>query len=347
MVEAEMKRFGLSTFLVMISVGVFSSCTAGIYSNNQTNTRGNTVGNILNYGFVAQEGDWFFFNTSKNEEGSLWKKNIKTKKESVKISDEPGLFLNVVDGWIYYSVLDIYSGKEETGIFKIRTDGSERIMLNSDLAGFINVVDGWIYYTLLDLDIYSEEVETGIFKIRTDGSQRTQLSKDQATDINVYDGWIYFSNPDGEGIYKINVDGTQRTLICEDDAGPINVVDGWIYYVNQSDEFSFYKIRSDVTKRTKIYSYNSDSRENLRGSYFVNFMNVHGDWIYFLDYSENKDYVESGKIFKVRTDGSKLTKISDNRYDLINVIDGSIYASDEDKIFKIPSNGSKDPQLVE
>lgn len=291
----------MSTFLVLISVGVFSSCTAGIYSNNQANTRGNTVGNILNYGFVAKEGDWFFFNTSKNEEGSLWKKNIKTKKESVKISDEPGLFLNVVDGWIYYSVLDIYSGKEETGIFKIRTDGS----------------------------------------------QRTQLSKDKATDINVYDGWIYFSNPDGEGIYKINVDGTQRTLICEDDAGPINVVDGWIYYVNQSDEFSFYKIRSDGTKRTKIYGYNSDSRENLRGSYFVNFMNVHGDWIYFLDYSENKDYVESGKIFKVRTDGSKLTKISDNRYDLINVIDGSIYASDEDKIFKIPSNGSKDPQLVE
>lgn len=57
--------------------------------------------------------------------------------------------------------------------------------------------------------------------------------------------------------------------------------------------------------------------------------------------------MESGKIFKVRTDGSKLTKISDNRYDLINVIDGSIYASDEGKIFIIPSNGSKDPQLVE
>jgi hypothetical protein len=250
------------------------------------------------------------------------------------------IFLNVVDGWIYYTNDD-----SETGIYKIRTDGSQRAQLSNDKASFINVVDGWIYYSVLD--IYREEVETGIFKIRTDGSQRTQLSKDQATDINVYDGWIYFSNPDGEGIYKINVDGAQRTLICEDDAGPINVVDGWIYYVNQSDEFSFYKIRSDGTKRTKIYSYNSDSRENLRGSYFVDFMNVHGDWIYFLDYSENKDYVESGKIFKVRTDGSKLTKISDNRYDLINVINGSIYASDEDKIFKIPSNGSKDPQLVE
>ena len=160
-----MKRFGMSMFLFLISVCVFSSCTNSISSNNQANTRGNTVGNILNYGFVAQEGDWFFFNTSKNEEGSLWKKNIKTKKESVKISDEPGLFLNVVDGWIFYN-----NESDAWKLYKIRTDGTERTLLSDDDSQSINVVGDWIYYGCESDDGYY------IYKIRTDGTER-QLVK--------------------------------------------------------------------------------------------------------------------------------------------------------------------------
>ncbi len=285
-------------------------------------------GNIVNFGFVAQQGDWIFFNKQHGDNVSLWKKNIHNKKDQIKIVDDPCWFLNVVDDWIYYSNAD-----DNHRLYKIRTDGTQRTQLSEDEAVFINVVDGWIYYTYIE--------QHGIYKIRTDGTQRTHISEDDANFMNVVDNWIYYSDYSTGNIYKISTDGTQRILISEDEADFINVVDGWIYYVNNNGIF---KISTEEKKPKTIQILKPDP--DPKGGSGYSHINVQGEWIYFLNYNENIDYTGTGKIFKIRTDGRNLTKITDDRYVLLYILHDTIYAYDNNQLFRIRTDGT-DRQLVD
>ncbi len=181
---------------------------------------------------------------------------------------------------------------------------------------FLHIIDDWIYYRIFS--------KNGIFKIRTDGTQRTQLANDKTRSINVVDNWIYFSSFDTRSVHKMLIDGTQRTTLTDDLADFINVVDGWIYYIK--DWLSIYKMRTDGTEKTIIYSQEPDSRGEGR---YIDFLNVQNEWIYYLDYSENIDYGDSGKIFKIRPTGNDRTKITDERSKSINIIGQWIYGFDD------------------
>ena len=68
--------------------------------------RGNTIGNIANFGFVAQQGDWIYF----------------TRQPEFIIEPNPEVL---------------------SGLYKVRTDGSDLTRLD-DAATFINVVGDWV-----------------------------------------------------------------------------------------------------------------------------------------------------------------------------------------------------------
>jgi hypothetical protein len=75
------------------------------------NRRGNTVGNIINSGIVAKHDDWIFY--------------------ALADADEEGYLT-------------------DTGIYKIRTNGSGRTQIHNwyGFDGGINVVGDWLYFTL-------------------------------------------------------------------------------------------------------------------------------------------------------------------------------------------------------
>ena len=108
--------------------------------------------------------------------------------------------------------------------------------------------------------------------------------------------------------------------------------DGWIYYITmhraETGGYSgmLYKIRNDGSEKTAL---------NVNDAFYIN---VIGDWIYYMDWQRYA-------IYKVRTDGSQNTQVSSHYITGFNVVDDWIYYIDSGRIFKMRTDGSEDTKL--
>jgi hypothetical protein len=303
--RSEMSEFpydNTDSGLEFIPIGSAGTATApSVQETEEINTAGNTAGNIINGGIVAQQGDWIYYQNV-SDHSNLYK--VRTDgTQATKLNDRFSSYINIVGDWIYYSN-GVY-------LYKIRTDGTQETKLSDRVIGSLSVVDDWIYFSLpFDLSLYkihtdgTEETELSddviqyfnivdgwiyyvdsgmcINKMRTDGTGEIKLYDYAASDINVVGDWIYFW---GRGLEKIRTDGTGRTTLFNDDLDYINVVGDWIYYTPLNDG-SIFKIRTDGTGRTQL---NSDFSVNI---------NIVGDWVYYINYSDHDN------LYRMKTDGT-------------------------------------------
>ncbi len=103
--------------------------------------------------------------------------------------------------------------------------------------------------------------------------------------------------------------------------------DGWIYFANFNDDKKIYKSRPDGTELTQLNHENSG------------YLNVLGDWIYYLSFSDNN-------LYKMRTDGTMREPVYENQWNAygINVVGDWIYFVDRGrswKIFKVRHDGTE------
>jgi hypothetical protein len=266
-------------------------------------SRGNTVGNIMNGGIATQSDGWVYY--VDNSSGGEIHKMRTDGTEHVKIGGNAYGGLNVVDGWVYYI------NNDDKHIYKMKADGTEREELNDEANGmYIDVVDGWIYCTQSGWG--EPEDSDGIYKMRVDGTEYTQLSDhvfiSNNGGFNVVGGWIYYTNDD-DIIHKIRTDGTGHKKLIDENSGKFNVVDGWIYYINNADGDTIYKMRTDGSERAKL---NDDWSQTL---------NVVDGWVYY----------DASAIYKMKTDGMERTMLCDYSVNTgfgLNIVDGWIYYMD-------------------
>lgn len=125
-------------------------------------------------GLYAATDDWIFY----TDANGLHKVRPDGTEPSVFIHDSI-LWLNVADGWIYYTHSN---DTADAGIYKMRTDGSEKTKLSDENNHhYVNVSGDWIYYTNFQL-----------YKMRTDGSETTKLDDSLCSQINIANNNIYF-----------------------------------------------------------------------------------------------------------------------------------------------------------
>lgn len=278
-----------------------------------TNVYGNTRGNIANFGLVATQGDWIYYNNGKLAKA----KADGTGK--VQLSNDIPAFINVVGDWVYY--LNAISDTE-LKIYKIKTDGTSRTKLSDDLTANMTVVGDWIYYM--------NGADNGkLYKMKTDGTSKTKISDDYAWNIIVEGDWVYYINLPMIGqLYKVKTDGTGRTKLSNAVMAFVNVSDSWIYFEGAFDENGqdshLYKMKTDGSGLVKL----SDDD--------AGFINVSGDWIYYANGSDN------GKLYKMKTDGTGRVKISDDEPMFINISgDWLYYGTDsQEDIIKIKTDGT-------
>ncbi|HBM74479.1 MAG TPA: hypothetical protein DD429_02850 [Clostridiaceae bacterium] len=277
------------------------------------NVYGNTNGNIANFGLVAAQGDWIYYNN-----GTLTKSKADGTGKVQLSSDIPG-FINVVGDWVYY--LNVISDTDMK-IYKIKTDGTNRLKLSDDLTANMAVVGDWIYYM--------NGSDSGkLYKMRTDGTSKTKISDDFAFNINVEGDQIYYIDKPMIGqLYKINADSTGRTKLSNAPMAFVNVSDGWIYFEGAFDadgqECHLYKMKTDGSGLVKL----SDDD--------AGYINVSGDWIYYAIGSD------SGKLYKMKTDGTGRVKINDDEAMLINTSGDWLYYAigSQKNIVKIKTDGT-------
>lgn len=279
------------------------------------NVYGNTQGNISNFGFVTQQGDWIYYNNN-----TLYK--MKTDGTSkTEISKDVATFINVVGEWVYY--IEYLSGTNN--MYKVKTDGTKRTKLSDDASYYMVVVRDWIYYM-------NATDEGNLYKMKTDGTSNTKLSNEVALEINVSGGWVYYITWVDSGeceVHKVRTDGTGLTMLYgATDMAFLNVSGDYLYFeTNDADgtRGDLVKVKIDGTSYSTI---NYDNTE---------YLNVSGDWIYYSNLSDG------ARLYKMKVDGTGNIKINDDDAAFINIVGEWIYYStgSEFETIKVKIDGTE------
>jgi len=265
-------------------------------------------------------GDWIYFNyTSEDgfyvdddgfehtEKYGIFKMRTDGSEETLVIDEWLACYVTVSDGWIYYRYdcdrfvttdegdYDIITDEENSGIFKVRLDGSDKTqVMSGNKIYYVNVVGDWIYY--------STNYTRDLYKVRTDGTEKTLiLSDERSCDyINVVGDWIYYVGEEKTDEYrrcinKIRTDGTEKTLLTYGVYICLNAAGDWIYYdawYEEGETHPIYRMRLDGSEVTRL------------GDEDVDEINIVGDWVIYSAYGKDIDDY-STYYYIMRLDGSE------------------------------------------
>ena len=160
----------------------------------------------------------------------------------------------------------------------------------------MNVYDGWIYYSTVD----PESQTAAIYRMATNGEynqavvEKIPLSDDSTEIFAIYDGMIYYKDV-SSGLMRCDPDGDSAELVSAADMQSFAIQNGFIYYSDNGDGNKLKKVPIDGSSR----------EQTLAGQ--ISFgISICGDDIIFGSYEgASLDFA----IYRVRTDGSSLTKI--------------------------------------
>ena len=208
--------------------------------------------------------------------------------------------------------------------------------------------DEWIYHINFSA-VYGDPYWRGLSRTGKDDSDSVMLSDGSCSNINVLGDWIYFlKNEFGYSkICRVKSDGSDKSLVVEDYSNKLLVVGEWIYYINQIDDGKLYKIKTDGSSKTKIcddifmqtYETMMFGLETETSDFYVI-----DEWIYYINLSDN------GKLYKIKTDGSSRTKLSDDHIYSFNVYGDTIYynnTADGWKFYTVKTDGSNNRKLCD
>jgi hypothetical protein len=237
---------------------------------------------------------------------------------STDLNHPQGKFI-IEDNQFYYYLKDYrYNGGP---IYRMKKNdpSTEKALLLHTVQG-VTLVDGWLYFYKAGRSISAigkKDVmsEPGFYKMKTDGTSITVVNKKvNAESFMIVDKFIYFMNDSG-AIMRMTLNGTKMEPILKGvTISEMFISNGWLYYTSES--------KGKVTlNKIKIGS----SKGQLLATAEVSRMSVVGDWIY---YEDSSDY---NSIYRIRTDGTKLTKLGTG--DEMLVSDEGIYYTKNDKYY--------------
>lgn len=209
---------------------------------------------------------------------------------------------------IYYN-----SFSREGGLYRVNEDGSGKTKIADGFYAYMNLVGDELYYS----DGWK------LTKMKLDGSAKQVLAP-SAFHVNVAGDYVYYSNigPQDGLLYRIKTDGTGTAqLLSSDHISQLVVSGSRIYYTSYYNKL--FEMSTDGKSKTKL----------LTGK-TINELNVAGDWLYF-NYDQH--------LYKMKTDGSKLTLLSADDARSINVSGDWIYYSnygDNKKLTRIRTDGT-------
>jgi len=305
---------------------------------------GNSMGNILNGGLCDVDGDWIYCNL----DGALYKMRLDGKYK-IKLADENAVYINVYDGWVYYYDQKYEEYETEKGIYKIRTDGTDKQLL----AGIYDcmmviVMDDLVYYTQC---VYNEDEDiVDLYSMELDGTQKKKVIS-YCYYVQLVDGWIYYYNSSHEiidycrrkldstdEIVLIGVDYMYESIFPKYDVHAIRVYKEELYMPGYDrgdyDRTPPVHLRvgdlemKDI--REIVYSIKSDSSEwhgieYASGYYF----NIANDFIY---------YFTDNNLYQAQLDGSQEKKLANN------ITPGQIYTFDD--LLIVVNVNKSDPKLL-
>ena len=298
-VEANKKTKKISSVtIIIVAIVVILGCVIFDLIRIYMGKMGNSIGNIRNYGYIAENyGSIYFVAPDENgEKMCIYKcKSNGTNKEVLLSESWDILGLNVYKNKIYFiaindgTELEDQNDEVDNKIYRMNLDGTELEVVNDNQ--FNN--DSYEIYVLKD-KIYYIGVDTNIYSMDLTGENKQVINSDQSGFIGITDKYILFNvqekGEDGNTktvTYSMNLNGENRKVISGERLYSVNVIGDDVYYVN--DEKQVYKVNLETGENIKI---SETSAYN---------MNISNDKIYFMNYCD-EDY--NIAIYKMELDGS-------------------------------------------
>ena len=261
----------------------------------------------------------------------------------------------IKDEWIFYA--------SPSGLYKIKGNNLNTQQQLSDQKGIshINVYNNLVYYVCFD----------NIYKVNTDG---TDLQKfiNNATSLYIVDDWAYYTDRSNGALRRTPLDRFEPKLIIGQRVSNFYIQHNKIFWGNNIDlncadlDGSNLKTYENVYSqglviyKNRKYTDGSLRKQNLDGSNSQEFVEqgvyditIQNDWMYFT-YNENNDGFYY--LYKMKTDGTCLTKLNDIYTDNVSVVGDWIFYQQAvrtsstagktlDEFYKIKIDGSENQRI--
>lgn len=179
------------------------------------------------------DNSMYFLDLAKYENGfllSCMDLNGNNRKSIVKDCDSIGPY-SILDGYIYYCAYRMDDIPAGGNVYRVKLDGSDKVMLNNELGHQIEAYGDKVYY----LTGVSSSEDKNLCSMKQNGDHSERINKKCVSFYNVYKNHIYYIDQENR-LYRMNLDGTGNTkLFNEEVNGLINIVGDWIYVYDLSD----------------------------------------------------------------------------------------------------------------
>jgi hypothetical protein len=267
------------------------------------NQRGNTAGNGMNGGLIAQQGDWIYYAGTRLDDLRRVRMDGTGDQQ---IMSGNAIEINILGHYMFVSRFRSNIGHTLSHIYFDPNDPERWFDLIVDNVAFISVVGGWVYYIDVDDDyaIYRfwADMETPYnFDFQWDAKPQ-KLNNEVSSYMTVDGDWIYYVTGfiGGGPLKKMRTDGTDNQILYESEMYGIYhpiAEDGWVYFLDRYIPYNLSKIRPDGTDKQVLVEDAS-----------VHF-NISGDRIYYLSDAEYTNY--DAALYSMRKDGTDKQKLTD------------------------------------
>jgi hypothetical protein len=291
-------KFVIAGAIIVIIIAVASLIilqALGVFSNKI----GNTIGNIRNYGYGADDGKYIYY-LSPNEDSSKVgiykvKNNGKEEPQELFMEDIDILSINYYKNHIYFIGVGAgeYNESDEVDnkIYRMKKDGSDLEVINDN--NFNN--DCYEIY-VLNNSIYYIGADENIYKMNLDGTNAQKVADNGTGYIGITNKYILYNvaNESGDNYitYIMNLDGTNGRPILENKR---------LYSVDIENDYIYYTNTDKQIYRTKV---DSGEEELILDTTAYN-LNLKDGYLYYLNYldAENEDYTVC--LYRVKADGTE------------------------------------------
>lgn len=292
------KNIIIATIIIAILLLVGILLVLSFFGILPSNTIGNTIGNIRNYGYATTDGKWIYFLSPSEDTEQVGICKVKAngeERQELLMDDFDVLSINVYKNYIYFIGvgLEEYSETDDVDnkIYRMKKDGTELEVINDNEFNNecyeIYAVNNSIYYIGTDENIY---------KMNLNGTGRELVANNGTGYIGITNKYIIY-NVENEAkdnyiTYIMNIDGTDPRPILENKRlYSVDILGNYVYYTNTDKQIYRTKIDSGTEELVL-----DDAAYNL---------NLSGDYLYFLNYldAENEDYTVA--LFRVKADGTQ------------------------------------------
>ncbi|MBV1709549.1 MAG: DUF5050 domain-containing protein [Erysipelothrix sp.] len=275
---------------------------------------GNTNGNLANFGYKVKVRDGIVFANSRDHMRIYRSKSDGSLVS--KLSDRGGVYLNVLDEWVYFMSLD-----DDYAIVRVKSDGSAEQVVSSNAVfpyGGMIIINGWIYYVNADDG-------NRIYKMTADGSINEMFIDVSARRINGSEqGLVYIEVSDVENTLVVaDLKSAERKVLVQDVGELAVVFDDWVYFNKKSDANKLYRVSLDGSNESKV----NDIR--------VYALNENNGRLYFSDLDQNY------RLSSAKLDGSDMKIVSEDMSSDLLFLDGWLYYlnhSDSGREYRIKGN---------